>query len=904
MDILSLIKYFTDCYKADNREFGIENFFSTKFENQYLQKNEELINGDYPKQFLPDKVGISISKNLQLYSRDKQLFYCSIFLIGKRKIFNKKNINICAPLFFYPAEIIKTEEGYFIKLEQSERKINNAFLKTLDFKESYDTFLKELQTVLKQEIIDYPLLAKVQRTFEKHVVNVQFAEDMVMFPKLIGAASVKKRIANKDNSFDNFEVIPSSGLMVSSKASNINSIVNELEVLQNTSDYSSALISYLQDHSFQITEKYDSSIKPFILNEAQENSVKAANTVNKSVVVGPPGTGKSYTVSAIAIDYLSQGKSVLIATQTDEALQVLSDKLQSFSVGRYRVKAGGSRYKRSLISSLEKFLYKFDQLPYRSQMNRDWSHLSKLIKRLKEIEVEFSNIEEKSIDLTQKVINASGIAGYIRVKWLKLFRLWQKQEWRLIDEYILSLKNSIKEGNNKLMGQLLNEVEYKINFHRKELQALVNSLKNDDLALQSDRLNAINFNVILKALPVWLVKIDNAAEVLPMHKEMFDLLIIDEATQCDMASVLPLMQRAKHLVVTGDPKQLRHISFLSKQQMFDISKKHNLKWDEKFNYRKKSLLDFTLENIESSNQLNFLNEHYRSLPDIIAFSNQKFYDDSLLVINDLPKYRDQQSVFIHEIEGKRNTKGANEKEAKEIIKYVKKLIRNEDSVNRKQATTLGIISPFRDQVSYLGRLIRKEITLSQLQKHNIRIGTPFSFQGDERDIMLISLAIDDDSHHSAMNYLNREDVFNVMITRARNVQEIFLSASIEKLKFDSLLREYLEGISHKENTNIQEENHLDAFINQMKDFLEDLPDINYYLGYQLSGFVIDVLVEKNGNYLGIDLIGFPGDFQRSFSIERYKVLYRIGIQVIPLSYMTWHFDETLKEKLRKKINNL
>ncbi|MDY8138272.1 hypothetical protein [Aquimarina sp. 2201CG5-10] len=68
--------------------------------------------------------------------------------------------------------------------------------------------------------------------------------------------------------------------------------------------------------------------------------------------------------------------------------------------------------------------------------------------------------------------------------------------------------------------------------------------------------------------------------------------------------------------------------------------------------------------------------------------------------------------------------------------------------------------------------------------------------------------------------------------------------------------------------------------------------------------MIDILVEKDGKYLGIDLIGYPGDFQHSFSIERYRILYRVGIEVIPLSYVTWYFDETIKSKLMHWVGRI
>ena len=61
------------------------------------------------------------------------------------------------------------------------------------------------------------------------------------------------------------------------------------------------------------------------------------------------------------------------------------------------------------------------------------------------------------------------------------------------------------------------------------------------------------------------------------------------------------------------------------------------------------------------------------------------------------------------------------------------------------------------------------------------------------------------------------------------------------------------------------------------------------MGYTIAGLSIDILVEYEGRYIGIDLIGYPGDFQEAFSIERYKILNRVGITVFPLSYISWKY---------------
>ncbi len=902
MEEKKLIQYFSDCYTADNREFIIENFFASKYENQWIQElDEELINRTYTQQYLPVTEGEAILKNLQLYERDKQAYYCTLFIIGKRKLFSNKTVRICAPIFYYPVDVVLQNENYFTKLTISDRQVNYGFLKSLSFKTSFDLFFDDFSQLIEQAVIDYPFIAKLKRIFEKHCEEVSFDTAVSLYPKLAEVKKLKREINKRDKEFNQYKVFTASGIMVSSKANNIQNVVNELETLKNLTSYSTALQSYVGKIQEVTTKTYKLQLKPFILNNAQERIVKAANEYTKSIVIGPPGTGKTYTVGAIAIDYLSQGKSVLIATKTDEALQVISEKLNDFSVGKYRIKIGGSRYKISLLATLRRYMRqdiqsKFNALrPY-----VDSDKLNDLDKKLKKLEKEFNTISEKSNTLTENVLLENGFVAKLKKKWIKLFKAWSLKEWQLLDEYFDTLNQYIGTSNKHLEAVVLNNIINAVDNSWKEWSRLIEILNSSDEGMKIVDLERINFDIILKALPIWLTKIDEVGAALPMQKELFDVLIVDEATQCDMASVLPLMQRAKKVVITGDPKQLRHISFLSQKQMQGFVSKHKLEWKESYNYRTKSLLDFTLEHTTSRNQINTLNEHYRSLPDIIKYSNTKFYENDLMIMNDLPKHKEDTAVNIYEVNGKRE-EGVNEQEVNTIIKYIKTLIREEIEVKAKSSTTIGVISPFKDQVKRIGKRLKTEFEIKELRKHQIRIGTPYAFQGDERDVMLLSMAVDETSHASALNYINKEDVFNVMVTRARNKQEIFTSIKPNQLKFDSLLREYLEGIKSKNEEAFDNEAYLDQFTEEVLQYLQEELKMECHLGYQLSGLIIDIMVAYDGRYYGVDLIGYPGEYQEAFSMERYKVLHRVGIQVIPLSYVTWYFDTNVKMQLKNLL---
>ena len=112
------------------------------------------------------------------------------------------------------------------------------------------------------------------------------------------------------------------------------------------------------------------------------------------------------------------------------------------------------------------------------------------------------------------------------------------------------------------------------------------------------------------------------------------MVIIDEASQCDIPSALPLLYRAKRAVIIGDPNQLRHIATISESTDVDEAAKAGV-GKGAFLYSERSLFDLAQRSVGNRPGNLLLNEHYRSDSRIISFSNHVFYRDSLLIRTDL-----------------------------------------------------------------------------------------------------------------------------------------------------------------------------------------------------------------------------------------------------------------------------
>jgi superfamily I DNA and/or RNA helicase/very-short-patch-repair endonuclease len=253
----------------------------------------------------------------------------------------------------------------------------------------------------------------------------------------------------------------------------------------------------------------------------------------------------------------------------------------------------------------------------------------------------------------------------------------------------------------------------------------------------------------------------------------FDLLVIDEASQCDIASVIPLLYRAKRVVVIGDPNQLSHISSLSLKQDTQLLTKHGLidsyaTWG----YSRNSLFDRALGFCHSDNIVNLL-EHHRSHADIIEFSNIHFYKGQLRIATHYRKLRRPMTsgpaIRWEDVQGTvtRPSGGSinNKKEAQVLVKELERL------VSQGYQGTIGAVSPFRAQALYIRELLHKDypdLEQKLITKFDFEVDTVHKFQGDERDLILFSPVVSLNCPDSSLRFLGRTgNLFNVAVTRAR-----------------------------------------------------------------------------------------------------------------------------------------
>lgn len=175
-------------------------------------------------------------------------------------------------------------------------------------------------------------------------------------------------------------------------------------------------------------------------------------------------------------------------------------------------------------------------------------------------------------------------------------------------------------------------------------------------------------------------------------------------------------------------------------------------------------------------------------------------------------------------------------------------------------------------------------------RHGLMVGTPFTFQGEERDLMYLSLAVDDNSHSARFRHLSRPDAFNVSITRARLEQHVYTSLHATPSNPDALLHAYLNELEERNEKTVDRKNDSsetsDAFLREV---LRELGErgIETWPAFRMAGLTMDIVLMANGRNIGVDLIGSPGQFGQPLPIDRYRMFHRAGLQIVPIPYSRW-----------------
>ena len=897
------IRYLRECYAADSSGIELQNIFARSVEHRMFIEGANKLSFEGKHQIPLDlKLGKEAHDAALIYEREKELVFGATFLVGKQ---DRSIEKYASPVIIFPGKIEIISDFPFLLFDTTNFRINYGLIKRVIPDDEKSSLLHEhLFEAVMGGMFKPEGVAAIVDAFNRFGMGID-ASQMIFFPKVVPTSELRKNSGN-----EGLKLLPAGCVALVKRSIERRGILEELSVMSESNEFSrpvNELLGIAAPTRGELLGYGEIETKleriPAVLTTPQKNILYSSSKHTTTLVIGPPGTGKSYTIACLALEHMARGQSVLIASRKDHAVDVIAEKIETLSGDRSSVVRGGrKKYLSVLKARLQAILSGM-----RSKKNADSlkeqgeDQAISLTRKINLIEQKLSSDEqlfekytdqEKKFVFIQEELSKGGIQLVNRFKFLIIRWLVSARKNSFVD-LIKSVERWIEDRNEAVVKRIAVKKDARVNSilasDRKTLMAFLKSLRARTGSKQRDILSNLDIRVILKTFPVWMSKNSDIHDNLPLIAELFDLAIIDESTQCDIASCLPVLQRAKRVAIVGDPKQLRHVSFLARSKQAILAMKAGLDASvaDYLDYRSKSILDLADETITSQERVQFLDEHYRSRPDIIQFSNDRFYNGSIRIMTQNPELVDLRNIKLIRCEGIREKNGVNKIEADRMLAAIRESVELQKGLDFHYSQSIGLTTPFRNQAEFLSELVLQEFDLDTIKKHKILIGTPHSFQGEERDLMFISIALDNNSSATAFRYLNQPDVFNVMITRARVEQFVFLSVEENKVKNDSLLGAYLSYV--KKNVVETETNQLAKLQISAIEVYNSLVEAGFKVwpSYELAGLELDFVVQTPNCIIGLDLIGFPGRFEDAFSLDRYKMFRRAGLRIFPLAFTEW-----------------
>lgn len=564
-------------------------------------------------------------------------------------------------------------------------------------------------------------------------------------------------------------------------------------------------------------------LSPLPLSPSQQRLVAAARTRGLTVVSGAPGTGKSHAVAAVALDHVAQGRSVLIATRSRFAARAIADLIHRVP-GPNALRFGDIVDGSSVVDELNDHLLDAPAGDGEAQLERAVAARDALRSAMRvalELEVGAQdtagpisvmrvlapNAFEPGADLPELLqlaaaatAPASGWFGRRRQR-RALASLSAAVGATVGDPVAVTraierahqrqLALALEADGGTAMGEEWDELARLDDEVRLAVGAAARARQDRGrrargavaellAALRAGRgrrrelLAGIDADALTAAVPLWIGTLGDIEDLLPARAGSFDLVILDEAAHIDQMAAAPALLRAERAVVVGDPRQLRHVSFLADAAIAEAMADHGIEeLTAAVDLRRNSVFD----RAAAVAPVLELVEHYRSVPHLVEFPIAEFYRSRIEVMTRRPdtECEDVIEVVVPPEPGR----------AAEIAAAIELLRR---LAVEDRPGTIGLVSPFRDHADALQAAVLETFDEAEIRRLGLRVGTVHGFQGAERDTMVLALGLAPDDPGGRFGFVENPNLFNVMVTRARRRLVVLTAATGRR---DGLLARYL-----------------------------------------------------------------------------------------------------------------
>jgi hypothetical protein len=656
-------------------------------------------------------------------------------------------------------------------------------------------------------------------------------------------------------------------------------------------------------------------VSPLPLSPSQRHLVVAARTRALTVVSGAPGTGKTHAVAAVALDHVADGRSVLIATRSRFAARAIADVIHRVP-GPNALRFGDIVDGSSVVDELNDHLLEVPQVDGEAQLVHAVAAHDALRSALRgalELEVAAHDADGPIGIMRVLAPNAfepgADLAGMARLAaaasapaggWFGRRRnrralaslssavgatvgdpaaVGHAIERARRRQLALTLEadgGTVLGGAWEELARLEDDLHLAVGAAARERQdrgrrargAVAELLA----ALRAGRgrrrelLAGIDADALTAAVPLWIGTLGDIEDLLPARAASFDLVILDEAAHIDQASAAPALLRAERAVVVGDPRQLRHVSFLADDAIAAAMAAHGVEGlTAAVDLRRNSVFD----RAAAVAPVVELVEHYRSVPHLVEFPIAEFYRSRIEVMTRRP---DNECEDV--IEVRAPSEPGRDAEVAEAIELLRELAAQE------RPGTVGLVSPFREHADALQAAVLDTFDEAEIRQLGLRVGTVHGFQGAERDTMVLALGLAPDDPGGRVAFVENRNLFNVMVTRARRRLVVLTAVSGAR---DGLLGRYLAHAGRAPSP-AADLGTADRWTQALGSELARA-GIATRAGYVVGSWTLDLVLDDAGEAIALETGVYRGD--PDLHVDRHLALADLGWRFVEAYSTRW-----------------
>ena len=539
-------------------------------------------------------------------------------------------------------------------------------------------------------------------------------------------------------------------------------------------------------------------IYPFGLNQSQKTAVENALSSQVSIIQGPPGTGKTQTILNIISNAVRNGQTVAVVSNNNSATLNVAEKLEKKGLSFLTAFLGSRTNKEHFLEAqtgqypdMSAWVLEQEE---KSQLDQEVTVLSKELSEMLNAKNRIAAIEQELLQLTpeqhyfSEYYNTYAQAPKDEVKGLssqKILSLWLEYEQHAQQESKLGLLQKISilfRFNRSALKVFLQTPELVIPYLQRQFYVVRRQELTEERAQLEKKLEQYAFNEKMAELTEKSLRLFRAELSEKFHwqeprrcfemrdfrgksrefnreypvilsttysikgtlsfEHIYDYLIVDEASQVDLATGVLAFACARNIVIVGDLQQLPNV--LDSKNFQDseaVWSRYSL--PEIYHFSAHSLLSSAITTWSEVPTV-LLREHYRCHPKIINFCNQKFYGGKLIVMTEDHEEPDVLTMY-RTAPGNHARGHLNQRQIDVIRQEVL------PSLTRQGYGSIGIITPYRDQVAAIQTQLGKDLEVATVHK----------FQGREKDAIILT-SVD----NVITDFVDDPRMLNVAVSRA------------------------------------------------------------------------------------------------------------------------------------------